>query len=331
MNDTLIHLPVTALRGHTQNIRRFYNAASLRELADSIAANNGVYQALMVTTNEAEPDTYIVVDGNRRLRAGQLLGEACPLLKCEVVNTTRAAELLAMVTINFMREEPDPVSEALHYQLLREQEKLSIQAIANLTGVSYPRVSSRLKLLKLEPEIQALIGEDKLPRDAKVIDALLSVNHTETRINLALRFVADGASVRAIVAVCATVAKRLGGNTGERQRKLGRPPKAPSAYEGMPLMAQAQERAFIKAPPAKATTSWPAVQQAARSMCAACETRTRQLKGKYDEPAWLLISHTADQVCKACNVRDVVGACAQCPGVELLRTLIINSQHREVA
>jgi len=315
-------LSVHQLRTHPQNIRRVYPADGIRELANSIQSNGGVWQPLIVTPT-SELDVYVVIDGNRRHRAAQSLGAACPMLECKIVSADLADQMLAMVTVNFLREDPDPISEALHYRLLITQEHLSHMEVARRSGVAPIRISSRLRLLELDDELQALIAAGELPSDKRSADALMSVPDAEIRIQLANRLAKDRASIGAIVLACKKAAQRLGQNS-VAARKRGRPSKTIEALEdsmpGGPMRSRAQMKADVTMP-VSGTANVAALRDAARNMCSTCDTRVSQLGG-HTEPAWLLISQNADSICQKCNVREVAGACASCPGVELLRSLL---------
>lgn len=319
MTEQLIRLTVGQLRSHPQNIRRFYDQAGLRELADSIAAHAGLIQPLVVTPNPDEAGTYLVIVGNRRYRAGVLLGESCPLLDARVeTDIERAAQLLMMVSENLQREDPDPISEALHYRLLMQQERLSMAEIAHRTGVSSARISNTLFLLDLPAEIQQLIGERKLQRDPRVAKALLSIDDEDTRLTLAQRFAADGATIPAILKVCEKVIEKQG-RRAEPIRKLGRQPLRPvSAAQPMTHHAQSKGDAM----PAQGSASWNGVRAAASHMCSACDAFTADLRAHTPEPAWVMLRQAADATCKTCGLQEYEKVCASCPGVQLLRALI---------
>lgn len=323
MTDQLIRLTVAQLRSHPQNIRRFYDQAGLRDLADSILAHRGLIQPLVVTPNDAEPGTYLVIVGNRRYHAGVLLGDACPLLDARIeTDIARVDQLLMMVSENLQREDPDPISEALHYQRLMQQEQLSMAEIAHRTGVGSMRISNTLFLLTLPAEIQQLIGERKLQRDPRVAKALLSIDDETTRLTLAQRFAADGATIPAILKVCEKVIEKQG-RRAEPVRKLGRQPLRPISAT-QPMLHHAQTKGDTV--PVKGKASWNAVRAAASHMCSACDAFTADLRAKTPEPAWEMLRQAADATCKTCGLQEFEKVCASCPGVQFLRTLI----HAEV-
>lgn len=314
-----ILLKPAQLKTHPRNMRRAYPLDQVKQMGQSIRDFGGLINALIVTPDGHSRATYYVVDGNMRLAGARFIGEACPALKAEVVPMAQAEQLLAMVVANTVRFDVDPVSEALHYQALMA-EGLSVNDICEKTGVYATRVYKRLKLLKLDGPIQQMIADGKLSSDERVVDALLALADSDTRVRLAARL--EGAPIKAIVAAC----EKLHQNLAERKQKESeRAERALSRQSEksapIPLVQFAQQKSGYSLP-ANDRPEWTTVRAAARAMCAQCDIKTAALKNKFDEPAWTLIAHTAGEVCGSCTVRDVAGACQGCPGVEMLSRLI---------
>lgn len=308
---SLVFLSQSQLLTHPRNMRRFYSAAEVQEMADSIKAATGVVQAMLVVPAE-EPDTYYVVDGNMRLAGARTIGDACPLLKCEIVDQSTAEQMLTMVVANKFRYDPDPISEALHYRNL-QGEGLTLKAIADATGVHYVNITNRLKLLELDEPIQKLIAEGKLPMDRRVAEALLSLPSPEARIKLASRLAHPGIRIRTIVDACARLSAELQSATSKRVRR-GQPTKPQT-----PMLAHANLNGSTPAPEAR--QSFAALRESANAMCAQCDIKTTTLKDQHPEPAWALVAHTAGEICRDCSLRDLESVCRDCPGVILLRRL----------
>lgn len=300
----LLYLTPDRLRVHPENMRRFYPPDQVAEMADSIRANGGVLQALLVVSDPERPGCYLAVDGNLRTVAGQSLGAACPPLKCEVIPADRAGQLLAMLTTTLFHYPKDVISEALHYRRLVKS-GYSQQDIARSLGKAAASIANALKWLELDEEIQELAGQGRLPRDRKVADALLSVSERGARVKLAQRLAASRAGIGAIVAACGRLREEL-----ETQKAAG---------ESNPMLALASRRADGKTRADK--TSWPDVRAAAQAMCAACDIQ-KDILPDVPEPAWILITHQAGDCCARCPVRGIRRACEGCPGVELLARLM---------
>jgi ParB-like chromosome segregation protein Spo0J len=245
------------------------------------------------------------VDGNMRLAGARLLGNHCPPLKCEVVDATRAEQLLAMAVTNAFHYPKDPIGEARHYRRLVREEGYSVGEIARHTGLHARTIESRLRLLDLDEEVQELIAAGGLPRDRRVADALLSVGDVQARVKLARRLARPGITVKAIQAACARLVEQL------ETQSAGR--------SDVPMLALARNGGG--SPGGSTTFTWETVRQAAGEMCAACEATANELQG-VPGPAWAFIAHEAGQVCDECNLKGITVVCRECPGVELLSRLV---------
>ncbi len=312
-NNKLLYLSPNVLLTHPKNLRRFYPPDQVSEMAESIKAASGVHQALLIVPN-GKAGRYFVVDGNMRLAGGRHLGKDCPKLKCELVDQSTVGQLLTMAATAKFRYDPDPVSEALHYQRLMEEEGYNVPQLGRALGISPTQLYQQLKLLKLDKEIQTLVGSRRLPRDGRAIDALLSIPDARARVKLAERMASLEAGIKAIVAACA----RLNEQMKEAEK---RPPAT-----GTPAIDIAGQRTFGKKLGKDQNVKIQKIRQAAAEICADCNAREASLKAY--EPAWSLITHEAGETCKACDVKAVKGACRDCPAVDLLRRIVLSAQEK---
>ncbi len=318
MND-LIYMNIRMMRSHPHNMRRFYDAAGIRELADSIKAQ-GILQPLLVTPNPDEPGAYWVIIGNRRYHAGRLLGDECPAFPVRVIeDAAQVEQMLMMATENLQREDIDPVSQALHFKRLMEREGLSMTAISRRTGISQANIAGALMLLELPEPIQKLIVEGRLQRDPRVARALLSIPDDDTRVKLAERFADDGTTTKGIIEVCERVLAKLGRKI--EPRRAGRPtnqPVAPTTKTGAAMI----DHAKVGMLPTQGGAKWKDVREAAGHMCKACDAYTARLREKQPEPAWAMLAAAAGVTCEACGLHEFEKVCASCPGVAFLKALV---------
>jgi ParB family transcriptional regulator, chromosome partitioning protein len=303
------HITLTPdlLKTHPRNMRRFYNQAGLRELADSIK-QLGVLQPLVVTPN-GDGKSYYVICGNRRARAAQMLGADAPPVPCTVAtDASEIDQLLMMAVENGQREDVDPISEAIHFKALRD-EGLSLNKIAIRTGKPHHQIAARLRLLELDAEIQDLVAQGELPRDVRLVAALMQIEDSAARIAVAKKVAADGASLTAIEGVCRRVAEQL----AKQRIEQVLPHKT--------MLRNAQDKARRSAPSATAPAEWPVVETAARKMCESCQTVADKAV-RVSAPAWRAIERASERTCQACGMHDLPDVCKACPGVTLMANLI---------
>ena len=244
-----------------------------------------------------------------RLAGARLLGKDCPPLKCELLDANAAEQLLTMLVTAKFRYDPDPISEALHYKRLMDEEGYSVPQISKATGVSATSIYLRMKLLDLDKEIQELIGSGKLPADNKAAEAFLSIPDSKARVMLAKRVARDGMTIKSITAAC----DRL--NT-----QLKEIPKDPGTIA--PALSVGKQRAFGKKVKPDTKVKFDVVRIAVKAMCEKCDIKAASF-GPGAEPAWSLIAHAAEETCGTCDVRKVKNACGSCPGVDIVRRIVL--------
>lgn len=194
----LTYLPIEQLKIHPKNLRHYYPAADVQEMAASIQAVGGVIQALQIVPagqfTEDRMPLFYVVDGNMRLAAARTLDD-CPPLKCEQISSSEAEQLLLMAVTSQFHYPKDPISKARHYRRLVEEEGITPPQIAELTGLSQSTIYNHLSLLELTSErAQHLIGEGKLSADIALHRALQRIPDDAKRAELIERYAARGLS-----------------------------------------------------------------------------------------------------------------------------------------
>lgn len=189
------------------NDRHYFNQKKLQELADNIR-RHGLAQPITVRpvwacetcgrryAGEVEYDEgpttcedcrgedcfaffYEIVAGERRFRAcAHLLGWAQILAIVRKMDDERASAI--MLAENVHRVDLNPMDEAHAYHKRMEQFGWSVAEVAKNAGVPARRVSARLALLDLVPEVQKLIADGQL--SAGFGEAMAPLDHNRQRI-----------------------------------------------------------------------------------------------------------------------------------------------------
>ncbi len=137
--------------------RQDFSKEELQELADSIA-QSGLIQPIFLRKHG---DGYQIVSGERRFRAFQSLNRThIPALVREQVSDRDMREL-ALVE-NIQRVQLNAVEEAQAYEQLAGACGMTHEEIAVRVGRSRAAVTNTLRLLRLEPQVQAWLREGKL-------------------------------------------------------------------------------------------------------------------------------------------------------------------------
>ncbi len=139
-------IELSKLKVHPRNVRKTYKG--IDELAESIKAQ-GIRQNLTVVKNPEEDDTYLVVIGNRRLKAAIKAGiEAAP---CEVAEMDEKEQLETMLLENMQRDDLTIYEQAQGFQMVLDLGETE-EGLAEKTGFSKTTIRRRLNIAKLDQD-----------------------------------------------------------------------------------------------------------------------------------------------------------------------------------
>lgn len=185
----LRQVPVELIRPNPDQPRRGFDEATIRGLAESVAAA-GIVQPLIL--RPLADGTYELVAGERRWRAAREAGLAeVPA----VVRDQDAGQRLQTALIeNMAREDLNPVDEARACATLVEDLGLSKEELARRVGRSRAAVSNLIRLLDLPEDVLDLLRSGELSEGHG--RAVLQARGVEQRRRLARSALAGGWSVR---------------------------------------------------------------------------------------------------------------------------------------
>ena len=134
--------------------RTQFDDEALQELADSIR-QLGVIQP--ITVKRGEDGKYIIISGERRWRASQMVGlKSLPVYVREVDDENLHA--MALVE-NIQRQDLNAIEIALGMKRLIEECGLTQEAMADKVGKKRSTVSNYMRLLNLPDQVQLAIKE----------------------------------------------------------------------------------------------------------------------------------------------------------------------------
>jgi ParB/RepB/Spo0J family partition protein len=151
-------IPVSKIRVE-RNDRTTFDPLRLQELAATIK-ENGLLNPITTRPDGNNASRFVLVAGERRLRAVQLLGwENIPAIVKDLTDE-QAAEV--MLSENVSRSDLDPIDEGAAYRLRIDKYGWTVVDCAKKAGVSINRVQYRLKLLALRTDLQDLVRSGNL-------------------------------------------------------------------------------------------------------------------------------------------------------------------------
>ncbi len=182
-------IPVDLIKPNPSQPRFEMDGAKLEELSNSIR-EHGIIQPLILT-KEPDQEDYILIAGERRLRAAKLAGlESVPAIVRQVSDQERLE--LALIE-NIQRENLTPLESAEAYQQLNDEFGLSHDQIAERVGKSRTAVTNH-PLLKLPEAIRRAIGSAKISEGHG--RALLSLNTEKAQLAAFQTIVSHDLNVR---------------------------------------------------------------------------------------------------------------------------------------
>lgn len=188
-NLKVVQIPVSMIIANPEQPRKIFKDSELEELTKSIS-EYGVLQPLIV--KKAEGRRFILVAGERRLRAASLAGlKTVPAIVKELQD--REAALIALVE-NVQRENLNFLEEARAYKKLMVDFELTQGEIARRVSKQQSTISNKIRILSLPEDIQeAIIKNGLTERHAR---ALLKLTAQEDRKKVIERVTVNGLNVK---------------------------------------------------------------------------------------------------------------------------------------
>jgi ParB family transcriptional regulator, chromosome partitioning protein len=151
-------LPLDLIDKNPYQTRSTFQEEALRELADSIK-ENGVVQPIVVRPAE-QPGRYLLVLGERRLRASKMAEKATIPAIVRRLSPQQAAEMTVLE--NVQREDLNPIEQAEAYRVLSQEFHLTQVQIAERVGVSRESVANYMRLLRLPDEVKQHVARGRI-------------------------------------------------------------------------------------------------------------------------------------------------------------------------
>lgn len=207
----LITLDPRTVTPNPEQPRRAFDPEALAALGESIRLH-GLLHPIVV---QRDGDSYILVAGERRLRAAQLAGvSSIPAIIRPAVESSRN-QLEMALTENLQRADLNPMEEAAAYARLSDAFGLTHEAIALRLGRSRSGISNAIRLLDLPAPVQEAVA-----------DSRLTASHA--RALLVLPLAADQEAIAALVIEDSLNVRDTERAVQERLTRATGPPRRPS-------------------------------------------------------------------------------------------------------
>lgn len=137
--------------------RKIFDEEKLKELSESIK-RHGLLQP--VTVVAADDDTYILVAGERRLRAHKMAG--IEKIKAIVTNIEELQLREIALIENIQRDDLNIIELAYSYAQLLNEHSLTHEDLSEKVFKSRSSITNTLRLLQLSPYVQQMLANEKI-------------------------------------------------------------------------------------------------------------------------------------------------------------------------
>jgi ParB family chromosome partitioning protein len=216
------HVPISMIVPNPLQPREAISEETLLELAASIR-EHGILQPLVVS-HDPLTGTYMLIAGERRLRAARLANlDKVPVIIRTVTEQQRLTQALIE---NIQRADLSPLESARGFKRLVDEFNLTHEEVAAQVGKSRTAVTNTLRLLNLPQTVQAALAAQKISEGHA--RALLSLPTEQAQLSALSTILTHDLNVR---------------QTEELVRKLtGTKPPSPPARSIDPLIEEIEER-----------------------------------------------------------------------------------------
>lgn len=207
--------------------RQHFDQDALNELAESIKVH-GIIQP--ITLRRLTRNQYQLISGERRFQASKIAGlKAIPAY----VRLADDQQMLEMALIeNIQRENLNPIEIALSYQRLITECSLKQEELGERVGKNRSTVTNYLRLLKLPPDIQIALRDNRLSMGHA--RAIISIDNPDSQLFIFKKTLNEDLSVRKVE----ELARQVIGGTGEETKKPVSDAPSSASKEVSQLQAQ---------------------------------------------------------------------------------------------
>jgi len=154
--NEILEIDVNNIKLNPYQPRKIFNEEKLKELSDSIITN-GLLQPIVVTKDAG---TYLLIAGERRLRATKLAGISTVKALILDVDNNKLREL-ALIE-NIQRDDLNIIEVAYSYAGLINDYNITHDELAKVVSKSRSSISNILRLLTLSSFTQKMLGAEKI-------------------------------------------------------------------------------------------------------------------------------------------------------------------------
>lgn len=191
----LVEIDLEKVRTNPNNPRKKFDKTAIEELAMTIE-EHGLLQPIIVEEkkNEEAESYYVVVSGERRLRACRHLKMKTVLAIVKELEEQQSLEISLIE--NIQREQLDAMEEAVVYQKLLKDFSLTQEQLSAKVGKDRSTIANRVRLLQLPVAVQTAVADGRLSEGQ--VRPLLSLKNTTLQERMAQEIIKKDLNARQV-------------------------------------------------------------------------------------------------------------------------------------
>jgi ParB family transcriptional regulator, chromosome partitioning protein len=213
----IAEIPIEEIEANPFQPRTHFDQEALQELSESIKVH-GIIQP--ITVRRLTNNQYQLISGERRFQASRIAGlKRIPAY----IRSANDQQMLEMALIeNIQRENLNAIEIALSYQRLISECSLKQDELGERVGKNRATVTNYLRLLRLPPDIQIAVRDNKLSMGHA--RAIINVENPDKQLYIFKKTLEEDLSVRKVEEMVREMSPRKTENTGFEKGSSASPP-----------------------------------------------------------------------------------------------------------
>jgi ParB family chromosome partitioning protein len=187
-SNAVLKMSINSIRPNENQPRKYFDPEKIMELAESIK-EHGIIQPIVL---KKDGDIYTIIAGERRWRAAKSIG----LTEVPVVIMDLSDKQVLEVSLieNIIREDLNPIEEALAYKKLIKDFDLTQEEISKKVSKSRSAIANCMRLLNLDKRVQDYLIDGVISEGHG--RAILGVEDNNTQYEIAQKVIDEDLNVR---------------------------------------------------------------------------------------------------------------------------------------
>lgn len=186
--SSILKVSINSIKPNEEQPRKYFDPEKIAELAESIK-EHGIIQPIVL---KKEGNYYTIIAGERRWRAAKTIGlKEVPAV---IMDLSDKQVLEVSLIENIIREDLNPIEEALAYKKLLKDFELTQEEVSKKVSKSRSAIANCMRLLNLDERVQEYLIDGVISEGHG--RAILGVDHKDLQYEIAQKVIDEDLNVR---------------------------------------------------------------------------------------------------------------------------------------